>query len=356
MNQKSETSRVMTSSIETPLNVGLALYVHQKTRSKNLCNFLSDLNLFVNYDKVCNIKSNLVKSVIKRTKENGGAYKPSSIPEGNPVFFAIDNSDLEIDTPDGKGQLHATATAIFQQHDPDIPNIPSVKIERELKPGKTKESIYTIKFCPEPKRENKSYNQFKDMLNFEEIKKSKDTDTVWFLIKTFCIQSVNEVPTWSAYISLINEAHVKTTYCALPVLQGSPTDWSYLYTALKSAQNLNATVSSAKKTIVSLYLQLYSKCIQLQSNLEISEQFIFRMGELHVVFTALKTLGKIIDGSGLDQSFIEAKIYGPNTVEQIKNGKHMRRSFEGFLTLYVSLYKIYLNELIDQNLLIEKEL
>ena len=125
------------------------------------------------------------------------------------MFFAIDNSDLQIDTPDGKGQLHATATAIYQQHDPDIPNIPSVKIERELKPGKTKESIYTIKFCPEPKRENKSYNQFKDMLNFEEIKKSKESDTFWFLMKTLCIQLVNEVPTWSAYNSLINEAHVK---------------------------------------------------------------------------------------------------------------------------------------------------
>ena len=34
----------------------------------------------------------------------------------------------------------------------------------------------------------------------------------------------------------------------------------------------------------------------------------------------------------------------------------MKRPFEAFLTLYVSLYKIYLNELIDQNLFIEKEL
>ena len=119
---------------------------------------------------------------------------------------------------------------------------------------------------------------------------------------------------------------------------------------MKAAQNLNATVSSAEETIASLDLQLYSKCIQLQSNLEISKQFIFRMGELHIVFATLKNLGKIIDESGLDQSFIEARIYGPNTVEKIKNGKHIKRSFEGFLTLYVSLYKIYLNELIDQNL------
>ena len=180
---KTETSRVMTSNIETPLNVGLGLYMHQKTRSKNLCNFLSGLNLSVNYDKVRNVKSNLAISVIKRTKDNGGVYKPSSILEGNPAFFAIDNSDLQIDTPDGKDQLHATATAIYQQHDLDIPNIPFVKIERELKPGKNKELIYTIKFCPEPKRENKSYNPFKDMLNFEEIKKSKESGIVWFLMK-----------------------------------------------------------------------------------------------------------------------------------------------------------------------------
>ena len=44
---KTETSRVMTSNIETPLNVGLGLYVHQKTRSKNLCNFLPDLYLSI---------------------------------------------------------------------------------------------------------------------------------------------------------------------------------------------------------------------------------------------------------------------------------------------------------------------
>ena len=35
----------MHSNIETPLNVGLGLYVYQKTQSKNLCKFLYDLNL-----------------------------------------------------------------------------------------------------------------------------------------------------------------------------------------------------------------------------------------------------------------------------------------------------------------------
>ena len=33
---------------------------------------------------------------------------------------------------------------------------------------------------------------------------------------------------------------------------------------------------------------------------------VFRVGELHVAFCALKVMGKLTDGSGLDQSFEEA--------------------------------------------------
>ena len=67
------------------------------------------------------------------------------------------------------------------------------------------------------------------------------------------------------------------------------------------------------------------------------------MGELHV----LKVLGKIIDGSGLDQSFEEAGIYGSTTIQQIKDGKHLYRSLEAHFTLYIALYKSYIQKLIE---------
>ena len=73
-------------------------------------------------------------------------------------------------------------------------------------------------------------------------------------------------------------------------------------------------VTKGRKAIVSMDLQLYAKCIQLQEKNEIIECFIFRMGELHVVFTVLKVLGKIINNSGLDLSFEEAGIYGLATL------------------------------------------
>ena len=51
-----------------------------------------------------------------------------------------------------------------------------------------------------------------------------------------------------------------------------------------------------------------------------------------------------------------ADIYSTTTVKQIKSGKHVYRSFEGYLTLYLSLYKIYLQSFIDTNPLIETDI
>ena len=116
------------------------------------------------------------------------------------------------------------------------------------------------------------------------------------------------IPTWATYNSLISESRSTTSFSTLPVIHGSPTDWSNLYSGLKVAEASTKLISNDRKTIISMDLQLYSKCIRLQTMDEISDNCVFRMGELHVVFTTLKVLGKFIDGSGLDQSFQEAGI------------------------------------------------
>ena len=53
-------------------------------------------------------------------------------------------------------------------------------------------------------------------------------------------------------------------------------------------------------------MQLYIKAVMLQQRPDIQSGFVFRMGELHVMFCALKVMGKLIDGSGLDEAFDEA--------------------------------------------------
>ena len=118
-----------------------------------------------------------------------------------------------------------------------------------------------------------------------------------------------------------------------------------MYSAIAASAKLNVNIGQTSKTIISFDLQLYMKCIQLQSIGNINPHFIFRMGELHTVFCTMNVLGKVIDASGLDMSLSIADIYGTTTVEQIKSVKHVYRSFEGYFSLYLSLYKIYFTKL-----------
>ena len=80
------------------------------------------------------------------------------------------------------------------------------------------------------------------------------------------------------------------------------------------------------RTVITLDLQLYIKCIQLQEKgEEIRGKFIFRMGELHTLFSMFRAVGKYIDESGFDGIFCRAVIYGPNTLVGILAGKHVKR-------------------------------
>ena len=85
------------------------------------------------------------------------------------------------------------------------------------------------------------------------------------------MKSLNDevAPTWSAYNSIMSKIMPETSVCTLPVIQGSPTDWSNLFSALKVTENLTKTTSYGRKTVISLDLQLYSKCVQLQSRNDI---------------------------------------------------------------------------------------
>ena len=155
---------------------------------------------------------------------------------------------------------------------------------------------------------------------------------------------------------MITPENAVTSFCSLPIISGSPTDWDNLFTSLKEVQKVNASLAPGTSTIVTFDLQLYSKAIQLQLNSDIDDSFVIRMGELHVVFTALKVLGKLIDGSGLDQAFEEALIYGSTTIEQIKDGHHLYRCMEAHQMLYLSIFQIYVSSLLESCPEIEKDL
>ena len=189
---------------------------------------------------------------------------------------------------------------------------------RNLRKKSDQTSLYPPLFCTDLKYEKAEYFSYtSDRSTLNGFSKH---NIVWSMMKSQ-LDLIKLAPTWEVYNSLFPDNLGATPkVSSLLVISGSTADWSNLCTAHKIVQNTNITCTPQKKTIASLDIKLYAKCIQLQSKRKMSNNFLFRFGELYVVFTVLKILRKYINKKGLDDTFVEAEIYGLATIEQIKNG------------------------------------
>ena len=137
---------------ESPLQVGLGLAVHQYTRSKTLIDMFHDLNLAVNYSRVLQIETQLANSVIVKI-ERDKIYIPRNVVLGKFVSFAIDNTDFNEDTPDGKRTFHGTLTAVYQRKEMSEARLPleyfsTVSRETKMRPFDVTLGIQTFMFTP----------------------------------------------------------------------------------------------------------------------------------------------------------------------------------------------------------------
>ena len=326
---------------ETPFTAGLGLHMHYGTRSRDIVDTLADLNLSIKYEKVIQIENDIAETVKNNMLENNGLYLPPNLKKDVPIHFAIDNSDFENDTPDGKNEFHGTVMVAFQKCQNESAHELQINRSkaRNLQFDKNLYEAFSFN-CNAPKPPKEHFPNFSGIPKCDELELYTKRDKLWAI--SYVLNS--NVPTWAGYNSLLNESMAITSCNLLPLLPSSPTDWSNLYSALKIVQGINISITGNRRTIITLDLQLYAKCMQLREKKEIKDNFIFRLGELHTVFAMLKVLGKYIAQSGLDRLFIEARIYGPTTLGKVLEGKDMKLSMEAFMVLYLALTSLLIKE------------
>ena len=64
-----------------------------------------------------------------------------------------------------------------------------------------------------------------------------------------------KVPTWAAYNAVLTSAPVTTTVSMLSIINGSPTLWENLYTAMKEGEEIREHIYQDGKTIQAIMLQ-----------------------------------------------------------------------------------------------------
>ena len=63
------------------------------------------------------IKQDILNNIIEKCKENNSVFLSLTLSKNWPVFFAIDNTELKIETFYVRNQLRGTAVALYQTTD-----------------------------------------------------------------------------------------------------------------------------------------------------------------------------------------------------------------------------------------------
>ena len=119
----------------------------------------------------------------KKVQYNSGVFVPSCITPFKNVILAIDNTDLQIDTPDGQPQLHCTAMAIFQEGEAEAQK-QKMEFERSsrLRKKSGQETLHQPLFCSEPKKEKvENFSYTSDRSTLDVFHKH---DIVWSMMKS----------------------------------------------------------------------------------------------------------------------------------------------------------------------------
>jgi len=376
------------TNIHTPLSVGLALCVHNKVRSKELVNHLSDLHIGTSYKGLIELEKRVECAVVERMSATGGYCLPQFVKKGRSIFFAVDNIDFLEATCDGQNTLHGTVVVVNQE-DTNGGEFINKPLQIPDKVSCVKQAfIYHQDITIDPKPIKFPSFVFDSRTGL--LKRYNIMDRAWMLASHFGIESKTSedtnintqedsrmeateteessdaeewptttqeqtshthstkklvMPTWSATNSLIMqmkdvELSKTNSEVVAPLFRQAPTDYATLYTVLELTQNISAVVMGPdRKTVITLDLDLYERAIKIQSTQE-NTNWVLRAGELHICFAALHAIGKYVEESGLDNIAVEKGIYSPTTLRQIFGGKAFKRGVEYHMVNALACYKL----------------
>ena len=123
------------------------------------------------------------------------------------------------------------------------------------------------------------------------------TQLEWIVATAVCRMNAGEassnIPGWAVCNSLLSESKPITQVGALPLLPEVAHEWSTLLTVIMQASQLRKlAVGKHYPTVISFDMALYEKVVQLiDVRLDLKRTVFPRLGELHVVMAAVRTLG-----------------------------------------------------------------
>ena len=106
-------------------------------------------------------------------------------------------------------------------------------------------------------------------------------------------------------------------------------------------------MGSAYKTVISLDLALYKPAKQLQIHRNDLNKIILWTGELHFVMIQLQTIGTFIEGSAIDNAWIDVDLCVSITLKPIIEDWHVKQGLEAHIIALQALFTMYTQAFMD---------
>ena len=193
----------------------------------------------------------------------------------------------------------------------------------------------------------KPYSSLKDV---EYLKKDTISmlDLTWisnWISKPIAPLSCN----WAGYMQRVysNETNFqKSSVIMLPLIDLSLSDPTYILSTLLFVRK-QATKQGIKTPCLTFDQPLWFKATAIIEEMNLNIQC--RLGGFHLLMSFLGSVGRLMDGSGLDE--VLEQVYAANVVPHMLSGKAYARALRGHMLVHAALYKIIFDALLQSDLL-----
>ena len=149
------------------------------------------------------------------------------------------------------------------------------------------------------------------------------------------------LPSWSGFNAKIaSEPPPLTSVGYCPMINGSPTEYSTVYTAMKNVQTMMKALDQ-KHSVITFDLAIYMKAKEIQwRRPEEFKNTVIRMGGFHIALNFLSVIGKIFQDSGIEDLLIESGVYGCHTASMLLKGKSYNRGVRAHKLVLEALLRL----------------
>lgn len=259
------------------------------------------------------------------------------------VKFVADNIDHDTRTIDGKNTFHGMG--MISAHTPAIIRKSSIKrIKPSIEDVRSKRKVQIQQYIGEASDTKIVYGDISSLVN---VCMAKKVD----VLVNVTWDSTSPRPMWCGLMQSFNKGNHpgKSSIDILPIIDLNPSNLDCVYSTL-----MFLATEAAKHQIVPIITfdqPLYWKAyliIQNEPESSSLKNIILLLGGFHTQMSFLGTIGKLCEGSGLEEAL--ETVYATNTVPHLLSGKAYSRAVRGYLMIDLALNRLFTDELVPQTM------